>query len=103
MEDAIALARALNGSPDDIPRALEAYVAERQPQKQKLIGASEASFNWYENIREWMDKYGPQEFVLRFMTRTGRVDIERLREQYPALIMGFEAAGLVAAPAGERA
>ena len=50
-----------------------------------------------------MDKYGPQEFVLRFMTRTGRVDIERLREQYPALIMGFEAAGLVAAPAGERA
>ncbi|MGH8817414.1 MAG: FAD-dependent monooxygenase [Achromobacter pestifer] len=100
MEDAIALAKALNASPDDIPCALGRYVDERQPQKQKLIGASEASFNWYENIRGWMDAYGPQEFVLRFMTRTGRVDIGRLREQYPALVMGFEAAGLVPAQAG---
>lgn len=100
MEDAIALAKALNASPDDIPFALGRYVDERQPQKQKLIGASEASFNWYENIRSWMDAYEPQEFVLRFMTRTGRVDIGRLREQYPALVMGFEAAGLVPAQAG---
>ncbi|CAB3642254.1 FAD-dependent monooxygenase [Achromobacter pestifer] len=100
MEDAIALAKALNASPDDIPCALGRYVDERQPQKQKLIGASEASFNWYENIRGWMDAYEPQEFVLRFMTRTGRVDIGRLREQYPALVMGFEAAGLVPAQAG---
>ncbi|MNW17598.1 hypothetical protein D3C71_2168310 [compost metagenome] len=47
-----------------------------------------------------MDAYAPQEFVLRFMTRTGRVDIDRLREQYPALVAGFEAAGLVPAQAG---
>lgn len=100
MEDAIALAKALNASPDDIPCALGRYVDERQPQKQKLIGASEASFNWYENIRDWMDAYEPQKFVLRFMTRTGRVDLGRLREQYPALVMGFEAAGLVPAQAG---
>lgn len=97
MEDAIALADALNGTPGDIPRALASYCATRQPQKQKLIGASEASFNWYEHMRDWMDQYGPQEFVLRFMTRTGRVDVGRLREQYPALVREFEAAGLIPA------
>ena len=97
MEDAIALADALNASPDDIPFALSAYCRTRQPQKQKLIGASEASFNWYERMRDWMDQYGPQEFVFRFMTRTGRVDIGRLREQYPALVRQFEAAGLIPA------
>ncbi|MDF8360616.1 FAD-dependent monooxygenase [Achromobacter anxifer] len=97
MEDAIALADALNASPGDIPRALDHYYRKRQPQKQKLIGASEASFNWYERMRDWMDAYGPQEFVFRFMTRTGRVDIGRLREQYPALVREFEAAGLIPA------
>ncbi len=97
MEDAIALADALNASPGDIPRALDNYCRKRQPQKQKLIGASEASFNWYERMRDWMDAYGPQEFVFRFMTRTGRVDIGRLREQYPALVREFEAAGLIPA------
>ncbi|WP_447919761.1 FAD-dependent monooxygenase [Achromobacter aegrifaciens] len=97
MEDAIALADALNASPGDIPRALADYYRTRQPQKQKLIGASEASFNWYERMPDWMDMYGPQEFVFRFMTRTGRVDIGRLREQYPALVRGFEAAGLIRA------
>ncbi|WP_454694649.1 FAD-dependent monooxygenase [Achromobacter aegrifaciens] len=97
MEDAIALADALNASPDDIPLALAGYCRTRQPQKQKLIGASEASFNWYERMRDWMDQYGPQEFLFHFMTRTGRVDIGRLREQYPALVRQFEAAGLIPA------
>jgi hypothetical protein len=48
-------------------------------------------------MRDWMDQYGPREFVLRFMTRTGRVDVGRLREQYPALVREFEAAGLMPA------
>ena len=102
MEDAIALARAITAHQDDVPAALAQYVDERRPQKQKLIGASEASCDWYERIRDWMDAYEPQEFVLRFMTRTGRVDVERLREQYPELVRGFEDAGLSLDAAGER-
>lgn len=102
MEDAIALARAIVAHRDDIPAALARYVDERGPQKQKLIGASEASFNWYEKIRDWIDAYEPQEFVLRFMTRTGRVGAERLHEQYPDLVRGFEAAGLSLDAAGVR-
>lgn len=95
MEDAIALSNALNSHPTDVSQALANFERHRRPQKQKLITASEASFKWYEDIRLWMDRYSPQEFVYRFMTRTGRVNLQRLREQYPALIRDFELAGLI--------
>lgn len=102
MEDAIALAGAIVAHQDDLAAALAQYVDKRKPQKQKLIGASEASCNWYEKIRDWMDAYEPQEFVLRFMTRTGRVDVERLRKQYPGLVRVFEDAGLSLDAVGAR-
>ncbi|ABF10649.1 2-polyprenyl-6-methoxyphenol hydroxylase-like FAD-dependent oxidoreductase [Cupriavidus metallidurans] len=100
MEDAMALADAIVTHPDDVPAALEQYEAVRKPEKAKLISASEASYNWYERIREWMDLPTPHEFVFRFMTRTGRIDAERLRAQFPAL-MAELAAGGVAAVAAE--
>ena len=100
MEDAMALADAIVAHPDDVPAALEQYEAVRKPEKAKLISASEASYNWYERIREWMDLPTPHEFVFRFMTRTGRIDAERLRAQFPAL-MAELAAGGVAAVAAE--
>ncbi|CAM3359438.1 FAD-dependent monooxygenase [Cupriavidus taiwanensis] len=99
MEDAIALAEAIVSSPDDVQAALQRYDAKRRPEKAKLISASEASYNWYERIREWMDLPTAHEFVFRFMTRTGRVDLNRLREQYPNLLAELTAAG-VSAPAG---
>lgn len=95
MEDAVTLADCLTGTPDDIPAALRAYVKQRQPEKAKLIDASEASFNWYERIREWMADSTPHEFVYRFMTRTGRIDVPRLRAQFPELVQAFEAEGVL--------
>jgi hypothetical protein len=59
-----------------------------------LIEASRASFEWYERIREWMDRYSPHEFIYHFMTRTGRVDGARLRDQYPQLFSELEEAGV---------
>lgn len=100
MEDAIALAEAIVASPDDVQAALRRYDARRRPEKAKLISASEASYNWYERIREWMDLPTAHEFVFRFMTRTGRVDLNRLREQYPNLLAELTAAG-VSVPAGQ--
>ncbi len=94
MEDSIALAAALAQTPGDIEAALGAYVQARGPEKDKLIGASEASFNWYENIREWMDTSTVHEFVYRFMTRTGRIDLDRLKQQFPELVQSFEEAGV---------
>lgn len=101
MEDAIALAEAIVSSSNDVQLALQRYVTNRQPQKAKLISASEASYNWYERIREWMDLPSAHEFVFRFMTRTGRVDPERLRQQYPNLLTELTDAG-VSVPVGQQ-
>jgi 2-polyprenyl-6-methoxyphenol hydroxylase-like FAD-dependent oxidoreductase len=94
MEDAIALADAIGLHPEDVGAALAAYVDLRAPRKSQLIEASRASFEWYERIREWMDRYSPHEFIYHFMTRTGRVDGARLRDQYPQLFSELEEAGV---------
>lgn len=96
MEDAMALADAVVAHPRDVPAALRQYEAVRKPEKAKLISASEASYNWYERIREWMELPTPHEFVFRFMTRTGRVDADRLRAQFPALMAELAAGGVSA-------
>jgi 2-polyprenyl-6-methoxyphenol hydroxylase-like FAD-dependent oxidoreductase len=99
MEDSIALAQAIAANPHDASRALESYVGLRRKAKDRLIGASEASYQWYESIHDWMEQYTPHEFIYQFMTRTGRVDAARLREQYPALVAELEAVGAI--PANE--
>jgi 2-polyprenyl-6-methoxyphenol hydroxylase-like FAD-dependent oxidoreductase len=94
MTDSIALAEALLALPDDPPAALRRYQEAHAPQKAKLIDASEKSFDWYERIAEWMERYSPEEFVYRFMTRTGRIDDARLRQAFPELMQRIEAAGV---------
>lgn len=104
MDDSIALAQALvdAGANDSrsIDQRLREFAAARQPQKDKLIGASRKSYLWYEDIGKWMQLYAPLEFVYAYMTRTGRMSDERLRADYPELMQEMEAAGIVAcAPA----
>lgn len=94
MEDAMALADAIVAHPYDVQAALQQYDTERRPQKAKLISASEASYMWYERIREWMELPTPHEFVFRFMTRTGRVSLERMKKQFPELIAELSAGGV---------
>ena len=94
MEDSIALAEAICTHSDDVASAMDAYVAARGPEKDKLIGASESSYMWYEDIRKWMDTYSPHEFVYHFMTRTGRVNHERLVQQFPELMAQMREAGV---------
>lgn len=95
MEDAITLAEALTecapaGSPEPTPRQrLANFVQKRGPEKDKLLTAARRSYPWYENIGEWMQRYTPFEFIHAFMTRTGRLDNERLAKQYPELFAQF--------------
>jgi 2-polyprenyl-6-methoxyphenol hydroxylase-like FAD-dependent oxidoreductase len=90
MNDSIALAQALLACSGAVLAGLEAFEARHRPQKAKLIDASEHSFNWYERMADWMEQYGPEEFVYRFMTRTGRVDDARLRAEFPRLMSRLE-------------
>jgi 2-polyprenyl-6-methoxyphenol hydroxylase-like FAD-dependent oxidoreductase len=86
MEDAIALANALTGEHETVTQMLAQYEAVRRPSKLKLIEASENSFNWYELIAEKMAVGNVYAFAYDFMTRTGRIDAERLAQQFPELL-----------------
>lgn len=99
MEDAIALAAAVCDTPGTAADKLRAFEGQRRPEKDKLIGASERSYRWYEDIGDWMDRYSAHEFVYRFMTRTGRVSDARLATSYPQLYAELCSAGVVPTPA----
>ncbi|HSV68686.1 MAG TPA: FAD-dependent monooxygenase [Methylibium sp.] len=96
MTDSIALARALLGCAGDVAAGLAAFERDHGPQKHKLIAASELSYNWYERMAEWMDALTAEEFVYQFMTRTGRVDDERLRAEFPDLMRRLGRGGAAA-------
>lgn len=83
MEDATALIDALVRTPDDLPAALADYQRTHTPQTNKLVHAMEKSANWYEGVGERMDRMDPVSLVFDFMTRTGRLNDERLWAEYP--------------------
>jgi len=85
MEDAIALAKALDEHP--IPEALAAYEAARRPVVEKLVAAADASGDWYERFPEHM-KLAPREFAWSYIQRSGRIDPDRLRKIAPKFVDG---------------
>jgi 2-polyprenyl-6-methoxyphenol hydroxylase-like FAD-dependent oxidoreductase len=88
IEDAIALAKALEAEPD-IPTALALYEAERKPIVQKLVTAARASADWYEKFPEHM-KLGLMDFAYSYITRSGRIDDARLRAMSPGFMAGYD-------------
>jgi len=90
MEDAIALAAALAAHPSDIPFALAAFEAARKPQVAKLTAAANSSAEWYEHFAEHM-RLPPLDFAMGYITRSGRVDLDRLRATSPKFVAAYEA------------
>ena len=82
MEDAIALDRALAAHPGDVPAALAAFEAARRPIIEKLVEAANASGAWYETFADHM-ALKPLDFAMSYLTRSGRIDPERLRQSSP--------------------
>ena len=85
MEDALGLADALQESPDDVFHALEKFENARKPGKQKLMSACQASYKWYERVRE-IDDLPILEFIQNYMNRTGRMPEDRLRRYAPGFV-----------------
>ncbi len=81
-EDAIALDRAFGEAGDDVPSVLAAFERERRPIAEKLHAAANASSYWYERFPEKM-KLDPWELAYDYMTRSGRIDDERLAKMAP--------------------
>jgi 2-polyprenyl-6-methoxyphenol hydroxylase-like FAD-dependent oxidoreductase len=90
MEDAIALAKAVAAHAADIPSALASYERERKPVLAKLIEAANKSADWYEDFPRHMS-LPPFEFALGYITRSGRVDMARLRQTSPHFVAAYEA------------
>jgi 2-polyprenyl-6-methoxyphenol hydroxylase-like FAD-dependent oxidoreductase len=91
LEDVIALAKALDTEKGDIPAGLARYDAERRPIVEKLVAASKTSAAWYERFPEHM-RLSPLDFTFSYITRSGRVDMERLRAMAPRFIARYDAA-----------
>ena len=90
MEDALALTKALEAEPGDLPAALARYQAERKPIVQKLVAAARTSADWYEKFPEHM-KRDIIDFAYSYITRSGRIDDQRLRAMSPAFMSRYEA------------
>jgi 2-polyprenyl-6-methoxyphenol hydroxylase-like FAD-dependent oxidoreductase len=89
MEDAIALIEALVSIPDDIPAALAEFQRKHTAQTSKLVHAMEKSSLWYEDVGEKMDSMEPVSLVFDYMTRTGRLNEDRLKAEYPEFMTGY--------------
>lgn len=81
MDDAVALHDALvDGGP--VAEALDRFVAARKPVRDLFTDATVRSYAWYEDVRGAMQT-DLVSFVHDFLTRTGRVDDERLKAYAP--------------------
>jgi 2-polyprenyl-6-methoxyphenol hydroxylase-like FAD-dependent oxidoreductase len=89
IEDAIALARAIRAHPRDVKAALSTYEAQRKPILEKLVTAANASAAWYENFGTHM-ALAPYDFAMSYLSRTGRMDIERIRKISPNFVAEYE-------------
>jgi 2-polyprenyl-6-methoxyphenol hydroxylase-like FAD-dependent oxidoreductase len=88
-EDVIALAEALRTHGGDVPAALQAYEGARRPIVDKLVAAANRSAEWYEHFAEHM-RLGPWQLAWSYIQRSGRVDIDRLRQVSPRFVAEYE-------------
>jgi 2-polyprenyl-6-methoxyphenol hydroxylase-like FAD-dependent oxidoreductase len=82
-EDAIALERAFAEAGEDVPRALTAFERERRPVVEKLFAAANRSSWWYEEFPARMRRFDALGLAYDYMTRSGRMSDERLRQMAP--------------------
>jgi len=88
-EDAIALDRAFAEAGEDVPRAVAIFERERRPVVEKILSAANASSYWYERLAQKM-QLRPVELAHDYMTRSGRMSDERLRELSPKFMKRVE-------------
>ena len=89
LEDSIALFEAFDRCGDNVKAALSDFERQRRPIVDKLLAAAENSFEWYENIAGLMplSAYG---LAYNYMTRSGRMSDEKLRQIAPRFMAGYE-------------
>ena len=92
LEDALALASACEAEDMNVERALARFVAERRPVAEKILSGALASAQWYERFAERMH-LSPTGFAYDYMTRSGRMDNQRLKKVAPRFYQRWQEAG----------
>lgn len=90
LEDVQALAHALANHPRNVRDALAEFEAQRRPIVDKLAAAATRSATWYDSFAEHL-KLPAWEFAMNYISRSGRIDTERLRAMSPHFVAGYEA------------
>ncbi|MGQ0669946.1 MAG: oxidoreductase [Actinomycetota bacterium] len=85
MEDAIALARALERHPKNLETALTNYEMERQPAVERLQQAALESAAYFENVGRYAG-FTPVQFAVNLLTRSGRISYANLTQRDPELV-----------------
>lgn len=88
LEDVQALVSAIASTNGDIPAALALYETRRKPVVQKLLDAAGRSADWYERFDENM-QLPPWEFAHQYISRSGRIDPDRLASACPEFIRQY--------------
>jgi len=91
LEDAIALDAAFGAAGKDVQAALAAFESARRPVVEKLLAAANASSYWYERFADRMSEE-PWQLAYDYMTRSGRMTDERLRQLSPKFMERVELA-----------
>ncbi|WP_185804006.1 FAD-dependent monooxygenase [Pontivivens nitratireducens] len=91
MEDSIALVDAI-AECQDIPSALETYVARRKPKADNLLSAARESYTWYEDMAKRMAGKPVHDFALDYLTRTSNMDVARATVEYPGFMAQLDCA-----------
>lgn len=90
MEDAYALIADLRAH-EDLDEALAAFQRERPPVAKAIVDAANTSARWYESFSAKLDR-PVLDFAFDYLTRSGRMDMERLRQDAPEFMARFDAA-----------
>jgi salicyloyl-CoA 5-hydroxylase len=88
MEDAVSLAHQLATHRTDIPVALAAYEAERQPEVAKIQNSARPSLSWWENFGLYYDALEPWQFVFHFFSRS--IPAAKMRRRDPEFVARAE-------------
>jgi anthraniloyl-CoA monooxygenase len=88
LEDSIALARCFEDSPD-VPAALSEFERVRKPIIEEYQEAAYSSLTWFETAQLDMD-LDPVPLAYKLMTRSKRIDYERLKRRDPNFIAAYD-------------
>jgi anthraniloyl-CoA monooxygenase len=89
LEDAITLYKAFRAT-DNVHAAFQTFEDIRRPGMEKLLDIARQSYTWYETFHEKME-LDPLALVYSYMTRSGRLEAQALRQKAPRFMAQYDA------------